>query len=111
MDMRLRNRLLIAGTWLILCALPAGASEPTIVQIEKYKFVPATVKVKVGSTVKWVNEEKRTSHSIIFKEAGVAESPRFFPGESWERKFDKPGTYPYTCGPHPEMHGVVEVTP
>jgi plastocyanin len=34
-----------------------------------------------------------------------------FQGDSWERKFDKPGTYRYTCGPHPEMNGVVEVTP
>jgi len=33
-----------------------------------------------------------------------------FPGESWQRTFDNAGTYPYTCGPHPEMKGRVEVT-
>jgi plastocyanin len=32
-----------------------------------------------------------------------------FPDESYERRFDKPGRYPYTCGPHPEMKGVVIV--
>lgn len=36
-------------------------------------------------------------------------APRFFPGETYQRAFDKPGTYPYRCGPHPEMLGVIEV--
>ena len=30
----------------------------------------------------------------------------FFPGESRERTFDKPGTYPYICEPHYESHGM-----
>lgn len=34
-----------------------------------------------------------------------------FVGESWSRRFDRPGSYPYTCGPHPEMKGLVEVVP
>ncbi len=40
----------------------------------------------------------------------MKKSDRMFPGESWQRTFDKLGTYPYTCGPHPEMTGVVEVS-
>jgi plastocyanin len=37
------------------------------------------------------------------------ESERMLPGDAYQRKFDKPGTYPYGCGPHPEMKGAVVV--
>ena len=37
------------------------------------------------------------------------ESERLFPDESWQREFTQAGRYPYTCGPHPEMKGVVIV--
>jgi plastocyanin len=99
-----------------LLALVAGmgaarAAETVEVAVENRKFVPAEIRVKVGDTVKWVNREKRDNHSVWFREAGIEESERFFPGESWQYTFDKPGRYPYICGPHPEMTGVVEVTP
>lgn len=71
---------------------------------------PATVEIKVGQTVKWTNGEKRTSHSLVFLDSSGFETERLFPGESWERLFDQPGTYPYHCGPHPEMTGQVIVT-
>jgi plastocyanin len=97
------------ATLLFLAGISAaGAAE---VRIKDYKFVPEKVTVKAGETVKWTNDEKRASHSIWFKAEGLPESERMLNGDSWERKFDKPGTYPYTCGPHPEMKGVVEVTP
>lgn len=80
------------------------------VAIRDYKFEPATLHIKVGDTVRWVNNEKRTSHSVLFLGTVGLESDRLFPGESWQRVFDKPGTYPYSCGPHPEMRGTVVVT-
>ncbi|MDH4134716.1 MAG: plastocyanin/azurin family copper-binding protein [Gammaproteobacteria bacterium] len=89
--------------------LLAQAGETVEVSIEQMKFVPQVVKIKPGSTVKWVNRERRNNHSILFESEGLPESERFFPGESWQRTFSKPGTYPYVCGPHPEMTGVVEV--
>lgn len=77
--------------------------------IKDYHFHPHELRVKVGATVKWTNQEKRTSHSILFLGPQGFESDRLFPGESWERKFDQLGRYEYSCGPHPEMKGVVEV--
>jgi len=47
---------------------------------------------------------------VLFTGPGGFESERFFPGDSWQRTFDKPGTYPYTCGPHPEMKATIIVT-
>lgn len=80
------------------------------VAIRDYKFEPTTLHIKVGDTVRWTNKEKRTSHSVLLLGAASLESDRLFPGESWQRVFDKPGTYPYSCGPHPEMRGTVVVT-
>lgn len=92
---------------LVLAASQVIAGDVVEVSIVKMQFEPQRVKIKPGTTVKWVNNEKRTNHSILFTD--VPESERFFPGESWQRSFDKPGVYPYSCGPHPEMTGVVEV--
>lgn len=80
------------------------------VAIQNYRFQPQELQIKVGDTVKWINREKRTSHSVVFPAEQGGESERFFPDESWQRRFDAPGRYPYHCGPHPEMTGVVEVT-
>ncbi len=88
-----------------------AAADTVEVLIQDYKYAPAALTIKVGTTVKWVNNERRTTHSILFTGPGGHESERIFPGESWQRAFDKPGTYAYTCGPHPEMKGLVEVTP
>jgi plastocyanin len=96
---------------LLSFAPAAGAANGVVeVKIENYKFDPPELKVKVGTAVKWVNNEKRASHSVIWLGPGGFESERMFPGESYQRKFDKPGTYAYSCGPHPEMKGVVVVT-
>jgi plastocyanin len=92
-----------------LTIAPADAGEVVEVGIAKMRFEPQQIKVKPGTTVKWVNNEKRNNHSILFAQEELPESERFFPGESWQRTFDKPGVYPYICGPHPEMTGVVEV--
>jgi plastocyanin len=86
------------------------AGEVVEVSMVKMQFDPPQLKVKTGTMVKWVNNEKRNNHSILFEKEGLPESDRLFPGESWQRTFDKPGVYPYRCGPHPEMTGVVEVT-
>jgi len=94
------------GLW----AVPARAAGKTHeVSILDYKFNPPQLTVRVGESVKWINKEKRTTHSVLFTGPGGFESERFFPDESWQRTFDKVGSYPYSCGPHPEMKGLIEV--
>lgn len=88
-----------------------AAGEAVEVGIDKNSFRPARLTVKPGTTIRWVNLEKRTSHSILFEKEGLEESERLMPEDSWTRRFEKPGIYEYTCGPHREMKGVVEVAP
>ena len=83
----------------------------TVVTMYKYNFCPAEITVPVGTTVRWVNVDKRTSHSVIVK--GEPESDRAFPEESLEFTFMVPGEQDYLCGPHWEtqkMIGMVTVT-
>lgn len=94
---------------LALFSFSALAGDVVEVRIEGYQYRPAEVSIKAGDSVRWTNHEKRTSHSIVFPAEGGMESERMFPDESWQRQFDKPGRYPYHCGPHPEMEGVVLV--
>ena len=101
---------LLLSTSLLAAAAQAAAGEAAEVRIRDYRFTPERVVVKAGATVKWTNDEKRASHSVLFP-AEKLESERLLGGESWQRRFDAPGVYPYTCEPHPEMKGVVEVLP
>lgn len=85
-----------------------------VVKLYKYTFCPLNLTVKKGTTVRWVNVDKRTSHSVWLKDAGLEESERFFPEEIWEHTFTEDGAYPYLCGPHwkdEDMRGFVKVTP
>lgn len=94
-------------------ALPPAAPGTVHVLMLKYTFCPSPLTVKKGTTVRFVNVEKRTSHSVWFKEAGKEESMRLFPVEFWEETFNTPGQYPYLCGPHWEqenMRGHITVT-
>ena len=86
----------------------------TVVTMYKYRFCPAEVTVPAGTTVRWVNVDKRTSHSVLSPDAGMPESERAFPEESFEFTFLEPGAAKYLCGPHWESHdmiGMVTVEP
>lgn len=99
----------IAGV-LLLGLMSTARAETVTVTIRDYRFQPAEVTVHAGDTVRWVNDEKRQYHNVWFEQNGEPEPPYLFPEETFERAFPEPGTFPYRCGPHPEMTGVVRVT-
>ena len=66
------------------------------------QFVPNSVTISPGDSVKWVNK-KMFPHNVVFQGAGAEKSHKkyaFKPGESFTATFDKPGTYKYVCQPH-----------
>lgn len=109
----MRRRRFARGLGLCLLGQAAGLSAATAavveVRIADYRFQPPVLTVRAGTTVRWVNAERRTSHTVRFP-AEPLESDRLLPGEHWERRFDRPGRWAYDCGPHPEMKGEVIVT-
>ena len=71
---------------------------------------PDTLKVKVGSTIKWTNYDS-VEHNVT-SEGGVAKfaSKDFGEGGTYEVKVTKPGIIHYECTIHPAtMNGTIEV--
>jgi plastocyanin len=62
---------------------------------DEYAFRPSHVRVKVGTTVRWVNHGV-VPHEITTRD-GLWSTGRIAPGESGAVRFDKPGTYRYIC--------------
>lgn len=87
----------------------ASADEPfAVVLMYRSAFCPAGIAVKRGEQVRWVNVENRTSHSVWFKDAGLPESERVFPGEHIEMTVDlAAGEHTYLCGPHWERQNMI----
>lgn len=82
-----------------------------LVVIEKYKFIPQEITIKRNQTLRWENHEKRQYHTVWFEALGEEEPVDYlFPDDSYEREFKETGSFPYRCGPHPEMTGIVHVT-
>lgn len=79
------------------------------IEIIKYKFTPTEITIKAGDTIRWTNKEKRQYHSVWFEQLGEPEPDYFFPDEFFERTFKDIGDFPYRCGPHPKMTGMVHV--
>jgi plastocyanin len=78
----------------------------TTIRIKNFEFYPASITVKVGSTVWWVNQDY-DSHRIVF--ADKMDSNVLVPGQSYSRKFDQVGRYDYSCMIHPTMYGTIVV--
>ena len=85
---------------------PAGTPVAAEIRISSLKFATDTVRIAPGQSVRWVNGDP-VEHTVSFDvEPG---SPLIPPNASYIHRFDKPGTYPYHCTPHPFMTGVVIV--
>ena len=112
---RPRNLFAILGPALLSLsaagpAATAGSSDPgqaTVNLIKEFMFTPATLKIKAGTTVTWTNKDQEP-HTIV-GESGSFRSGAVDTDESFTFKFDKPGTYHYTCSIHPRMTGTVVV--
>lgn len=84
------------------------ADKVRIILMYKYLFCPVEITVKRGTMLRFVNVDKRTSHSVWFKEAGDKESERAMGGEVIEIPAAfATGPQPYLCGPHWQSDGMI----
>ena len=81
------------------------------VTIKGFAYGPEAIKVRVGTTVTWTNEDS-VEHNVQTLDGAPAmfKGKLLKKGESYSYKFEKAGTYNYQCDPHPSMRGAVEVT-
>jgi len=102
--------LLGACAALLLAVATAVAAVPeTQIVIKDFMFGPASVTVKAGTTVTWVNRDDEP-HTIA-SDSGLYRSGALDTGGEFHFMFDKPGTYHYVCTIHPRMLGTIIVEP
>lgn len=90
-------------------AAVAPAGRVVEVAISGFVFEEETLRVRPGTTVRWVNEDP-VAHTSTSNE-GLWDSALIGPGESYARTFREPGRYAYHCTPHPFMEGAIVVIP
>jgi plastocyanin len=86
----------------------ASVSDNTIT-IVKNSFRPADMTVKAGSTVRWVNADDHP-HRIGFEDKAFTTSTYLLgASQSASQRFDRTGSYNYSCMIHPQMQGTITV--
>jgi len=93
-------------------AEPSGAASESgalEIKMKDFQFDPKSATVKVGQTVKWVNEDT-ADHDVTDEKTGQFESKQFGQGGSFEFTPKKAGTIDYVCTLHPGMTAKLIVT-
>jgi plastocyanin len=85
-------------------APPASGSSVTL---SNFAFSPATLTVKVGTTVTWTNKDTAT-HTVV-SDTGVFGSGNLATNASFSYTFSTAGTFTYHCSIHPNMKATVIV--
>jgi plastocyanin len=96
---------------MILPASPppqSAAATPVEVKIDNFSFLPATVTVAPGTTVKWTNRDD-IPHTVVSDDKTTFKSKVLDTDDSFSFTFTKPGTYDYFCSVHPKMTGKIVV--
>lgn len=80
-------------------------------------FSPNPIKIKVGDTITWINEDNNI-HTVSSGKPNSPDAGRLFdsgltslitPSKSYSHTFNEPGEYTYFCKLHPNMVGTIEV--
>ncbi len=80
------------------------------VHIKNFAFNPASLAVKSGTEVTWVNDDV-APHTVTSDTGSLLNSGTLGTGKSWSVIFTSPGVAMYHCSIHPMMKGSVMVTP
>jgi plastocyanin len=109
-----RTQLLLTAVGMVVLGamemyIPSAADtlNPTKIVVKDFMFSPTPLTVKAGSTVTWTNMDDEP-HTVV-SDSGMFKSGGMDTNDSFSFKFDKPGTYHFTCSIHPRMVGTIVV--
>ena len=93
-------------------AAPAGtasraSTNPNEIVIANFSFEPATLTIKAGTTVTWVNHDDEP-HTATATDKRF-NSKTLDNGDRFSQEFKAPGVYNYYCALHPKMTGKIIV--
>ena len=98
---------LAALWWLVATAPNAASPDAAQIVIKDFMFTPTALTVKAGSTVVWVNKDDEP-HTVV-GDTALFRSGAVDTNDTYAFKFDKPGTYRFSCSIHPRMTGTIVV--
>lgn len=115
--------LLIIGTSLFLSCSKSASTQPTsnnynnptnssgatLVSIYNMAFDAKSITVKVGTTIKWTNNDG-VAHTVTSNDGTSFDSGTIGAGGSFSFTFTHVGTFDYHCTLHSSMTGKVVVT-
>ena len=111
-----RSTLVAAAFALMFTSVHAMAGAPpgappaeATVTIDNFTFTPATLTIKPGTKVTFVNHDD-IPHSIVDAK-GTFRSKVLDTDESYSMTFNTAGDVTYFCGLHPHMKGAIVVVP
>ncbi|HEY0382474.1 MAG TPA: cupredoxin domain-containing protein [Candidatus Elarobacter sp.] len=104
----MRTALLGAVALLALTAAAPSAGSGAVVHIRDDAFVPASITVKAGDKVTFVNDDD-DAHTATADDASW-DSEGLNQRQKWMHAFAKAGKIAYHCTVHPMMHGTIVVT-
>lgn len=86
-----------------------GSSGPGTneVWIQGSAYVPATITVEAGTTIKWINKDN-LGHTVT-SDNNLFDSGTLNQNGTFSQSFPAAGTYAYHCIPHPFMTATVVV--
>jgi len=87
---------------------PTATASAVTINITNFKFLPASVTVKAGTKVAWINNDS-SPHTATAKGPGGFDTGNLTKGDKQAVTLRKPGTYEYICEIHPFMKATVVV--
>jgi len=87
--------------------MEAAAAAANQVVIENFSFAPATLTVKAGTKVTWINRDD-VPHTVNENEKRFKSGP-MDTDDQFSYTFSDPGTFNYFCALHPKMTGQIIV--
>lgn len=84
------------------------------VTIKTFMFTPSLLRVKVGQTVTWSNQDQiqhTATSGVPRSSTGVFDGAMDGQGRTFRFTFMVAGTYPYFCSRHNGMRGKIVVVP
>lgn len=85
-----------------------GHATTHTVVIKDFAFTPANLEIKVGDTVRWVNEDGPQHSAWDLNDA--FDTGLLATGQSASLTFNGAGTFAYRCRPHGNMRGTITIT-
>ncbi len=82
--------------------------EEVVIHIQNYAYTPATLTVKAGTKIVWINEDA-APHTVTSDTGKALDSGNIQSGGMFTAVMSDPGTYTYHCEVHPPMKGKIIV--